>query len=232
MKKLMIALLCASLIAATPQTQTPDIPKTSESIEVSIVNVDVYVTDRGGKRVRGLTKDDFEIYEDGKLQPVTNFTEYESAVGNESVSVEGTTAAAAAPAQVEAPRQHRTLVLFIDRFQTPAQKADAVFDQLKTMLHKAVRPGDSVTIVSWVHRLFTRLPFTDNLAAIDATLDKIAKERHYSLGGNFQQIEEEQEFEKQAEQFFGGSHGNQAPARGRAADADARAARCFDERAQ
>jgi len=214
MKQLLVALLCASLIAATPQTPAPDIPKTSESIEVSIVNVDVFVTDRSGKHVRGLTKDDFEIYEDGKLQPVTNFTEYESDVANEEMTVEGTTAAAAPTrAPVEAPRQHRTLVVFIDRFQTPAQKADEVFDQLKALLHKAVRPGDSVTIVSWVHRLFTRLPFTDNLMAIDATLDKIAKERHYSLGGNFQQIEEEQEFEQQAEQFFGsGSGGAPAPA--------------------
>lgn len=205
MKRSMIALLCASLIAATPQTQTPDIPKTSESIEVSIVNVDVFVTDHSGKRVRGLTKDDFEIYEDGKLQPITNFTEYQSDVVNESVSVEGAAAAtAAAPAPAEASHQHRTLVVFIDRFQTPAKNADAVFDQLKALLHKAVRPGDSVTIVSWVHRLFTRLPFTDNLMAIDATLDKIAKERHYSLAGSYEQIEEEQEFEQQAEQFFGG----------------------------
>lgn len=205
MRNAVLALLCASLIAATPQTQTPDIPKTSETIEVSIVNVDVFVNDRGGRRVRGLTKDDFEIYEDGRLQPITNFTEYESNVANEEMSVEGTTAAPAAkPANVEpVPHQPRTLVVFIDRFATPAQKADEVFAQLKTLLHKAVRPGDNVTVVTWVHRLFTRLPFTDNLAAIDATLDTISKERHYSLAGSFGQIEEEQEFEKQAESFFG-----------------------------
>jgi len=205
MRSAFVALLCGSLIAATPQTQTPDIPKTSESIEVSIVNVDVFVSDRSGNRVRGLTQNDFEIYEDGKLQPITNFTEYQSDVSNENVTVGGQAPSpvAASPAAVPAPRQHRTLVVFIDRFQAPAMKSEEVFGQLKSLLHKAVRPGDSVTIVSWVHRLYTRLPFTDNLEDIDSTLDTIAKERHYSLNGNYQEIEEEQEFEKQAAAFSG-----------------------------
>jgi len=201
-----VALLCGSLIAATPQTQTPDIPKTAESIEVSIVNVDVFVSDRSGNRVRGLTQNDFEIYEDGKLQPITNFAEYQSDVSNENSSVsvgQAPSPVPAAQAALPAPRQHRTLVVFIDRFQAPAMKSEEVFGQLKALLHKAVRPGDSVTIVSWVHRLYTRLPFTDNLEDIDHTLDTIAKERHYSLTGNYQEIEEEQEFEKQAAALSG-----------------------------
>jgi VWFA-related protein len=205
MKRAIVALLCASLLAATPQRPTPDIPQTSESIEVSIVNVDVFVTERG-KRIGGLTKDDFEIYEDGKLQPITNFTEYQSDVSNENVTVEG--GAAAVPAvqtRQAAPRQRRTLVVFIDRFNIPTIKSEEVFVQLKQMLHKAVRPGDSVTIVSWVHRLFTRLPFTDDVAAIDRTLDRMAKEFNYSITGSYQQIEEEQEFEQQAADFFAGT---------------------------
>ena len=43
-----------------------------EKIEVSVVNVDVNVTDHG-KPVHGLTRDDFEVFEDGALQPLTNF---------------------------------------------------------------------------------------------------------------------------------------------------------------
>src|SRR5213075_87170 len=90
MKKLMLALFCLPLIAATPKPpQTPDVPRTSESIEVSIVNVDVFVTDKAGNRIKGLTKDDFQIYESGKTQPITNFSEYVSDVSNERVSTEG-----------------------------------------------------------------------------------------------------------------------------------------------
>src|SRR6266480_2920123 len=54
----------------------PAIPGLGETIEVSIVNVDLFVTDKAGNRVHGLTKDDFEIFENGVRQPISNFAEY------------------------------------------------------------------------------------------------------------------------------------------------------------
>ena len=50
----------------------------AKRIEVSIVNVDTVVTDKQGRRVHGLRKEDFEIYENGVRQPITNFAEYAS----------------------------------------------------------------------------------------------------------------------------------------------------------
>ncbi|MGH9424570.1 MAG: hypothetical protein ACRD3J_31645, partial [Thermoanaerobaculia bacterium] len=47
----------------------------SESIEVRVVNVDVVVRDRAGKPVTGLTKDAFEIYENGQKREITNLYE-------------------------------------------------------------------------------------------------------------------------------------------------------------
>ena len=44
-----------------------------ESIDVDVVNVEVVATDRSGRRVAGLAKDDFELYEDGKPVAITNF---------------------------------------------------------------------------------------------------------------------------------------------------------------
>ncbi|HZF38705.1 MAG TPA: hypothetical protein VE715_07765, partial [Blastocatellia bacterium] len=37
-------------------------------IDTELVNVDVIVNDRAGKRIHDLKKEDFEIYEDGVLQ--------------------------------------------------------------------------------------------------------------------------------------------------------------------
>ena len=58
------ALLAALLIA-----------QISETIEVRVTNIDVVVTDKSGKRVMGLTRDEFEVFENGRAQALTNFYE-------------------------------------------------------------------------------------------------------------------------------------------------------------
>ena len=42
-------------------------------VEVSVTNVEVVVTDSKGNRVSGLTREDFEVYQDGLPQKITNF---------------------------------------------------------------------------------------------------------------------------------------------------------------
>jgi VWFA-related protein len=42
-------------------------------IDTELINVDVIVNDRAGKRIPDLKKEDFEIYEDGVLQEITHF---------------------------------------------------------------------------------------------------------------------------------------------------------------
>ena len=48
-------------------------PEFFESIDVNLVNVDVYVTDKKGNRINGLTRNDFELFEDKKPVQITNF---------------------------------------------------------------------------------------------------------------------------------------------------------------
>ena len=59
-------LLAPSLVAQTPM---------KEVIDVRVTNVEVIATDSKGNHVPGLTRDDFELYENGKLQPITNLFE-------------------------------------------------------------------------------------------------------------------------------------------------------------
>ena len=73
---LAVFLLVSLALAATPAIAQQKLPPEGETIDVSIVNVDVFVTDKKGQRVTGLTPDDFEIRENGLVQPITNFAEY------------------------------------------------------------------------------------------------------------------------------------------------------------
>ncbi|HEX8154515.1 MAG TPA: hypothetical protein VF698_15380, partial [Thermoanaerobaculia bacterium] len=103
--------LAALLLFAQVQPPLP-LPPMGETIEVSVVNVDVYVTDKQGRRVYGLTKDDFEIRENGRTQPITNFAEYRGDAADGTVTVD----AAAPQKPADVPRQPRTLAVFIEQF--------------------------------------------------------------------------------------------------------------------
>jgi len=75
-------LLLAGLLAAASGGQVelnPAAPRDSSVIRVDVDLVDLLcsVQDKSGNYVRGLTKDDFEIYEDGKRRPVAHFARVE-----------------------------------------------------------------------------------------------------------------------------------------------------------
>ncbi|NIM91062.1 MAG: VWA domain-containing protein [Candidatus Aminicenantes bacterium] len=57
------------------QQKKEEIPRPAYEVEVIVTNVDVVVTDKSGKRITGLKPENFEIYEDGLLQKLTNFYE-------------------------------------------------------------------------------------------------------------------------------------------------------------
>jgi VWFA-related protein len=77
-----LAVLSGGLLAAQPQQpaapQTPatpiDQPPVTFRVEVNYVEVDTVVTDAQGTPITNLTKNDFELFEDGKRQEVSSFS--------------------------------------------------------------------------------------------------------------------------------------------------------------
>jgi VWFA-related protein len=163
------------------------------TIDVSIVNVDVVVTDRQNRPVTGLTAKDFEIRENNNPQPITNFTEYRTPLAKGSglqfsvcrpEPVDGTTPTPLQtencrpdPAAAIAKPEKRTIVLFIERFLLPAFRTKPLFESMRTMLEQTVRPGDAVAIYSWSDwQTFLRTPFTDDVDELRETLSEIEDE--------------------------------------------------------
>jgi len=62
---------CALLLAAVAAQQGPDTP--SFGSEASAITVDVVVLDEDGQPIRELTRDDFTVREDGRVQTVVGF---------------------------------------------------------------------------------------------------------------------------------------------------------------
>lgn len=146
----------------------------TESIEVRITNVDVVVTDRAGKPVKGLTKDDFEVFEGGDPQPITNFYEIfdDSAAPAADVAVDASVPAAEAPPP-EVSR--RRIVVFVDNMSIhPFARTKAV-QSLEKSLDTLMRPGDEAMVAFWDHRLRIAVPFTSDRAHLLARLHEEVK---------------------------------------------------------
>jgi VWFA-related protein len=170
-------LLLFPAITFPAAAQAPvSIPHAGESIEVSIVNVDTVVTDKQGRRVHGLPKDAFEIYENGVRQPITNFAEYQS---DREATPAGPATSSAATAETHAihpPAQPRTIIVFVERFQLASFRSDPLFEAMKKLLHQTVRSGDHVMVVTWNRGILgTLVDFTDDLARIDKAIDVVGR---------------------------------------------------------
>ena len=106
------------------------LPPLTAHVEVNVVNVDVTVTDHHGKPVMDLTKDDFEIFEDGKPMTVTNFSLAEK-------MVQKTTAVNPGSAQQEAAAPslvHRKLLILIDNNYLQKQERDRALRTIESYL--------------------------------------------------------------------------------------------------
>ncbi len=160
MKRALATLLCCLSLSLSAQ----ETPRLGETVDVSIVNVDVVVTDRKGNRVHGLSKDDFEILENGTPKQLSNFAEYAADGPEARVGVTG-------DAQPNATREKRTFLIFFEKMQLTGFAADAITESLKKTVAQMIQPGDSVSIVYWSRHEIEHFDAGDDPAAISSAID-------------------------------------------------------------
>ncbi len=162
-----------ALIAGAPPKPPAAQSLTSfgEVVEVNVVNVDVYATDKSGKRVNDLKLGDFELLEDGKPVPITNFTPV-GGLGAASATAAAAPAAEGA-AVPRAPEDGWSLVVFVDDFNIQASHRARALRQLREFLAHGLSPGDRVMLVSYDPGIKVRQPFTSDPAALDAALKEV-----------------------------------------------------------
>ncbi len=120
-----------------------------ETIDVTVANVEVIVTDADGKRVRGLTRDSFELLENGTPVRISNFAE----VTENVISIESSPApdAIAAPAPENQPPRAapiRRVVVFVDLATVGGIRRRNAIKSISEFLEQ-LAPEDERMIVSW-----------------------------------------------------------------------------------
>jgi VWFA-related protein len=184
----LLVLLGAPLAAAAPPAAPPSPPPSPaspstafyESVDVQVVNVDVYVTDRDGKRVEGLKREDFELREDGKPVALSNFYAVDASAAAEDLPPAagsgGTGTAAAVPPTPSVPdAQHLYLALFVDERSLTAPARNRILPLLKSFAAGRLRPGDRVLLASYNGALKVLQAPTPDPAVLSAALGRLAK---------------------------------------------------------
>jgi VWFA-related protein len=153
----------------------------SETVEVRVTNVEAIVTDKAGKPVGGLTKDDFEVYENGVQQELTNFAEVHESVPSATLTP-GEPATAATEPVVRDPRR-RLITIFVDNASLEMGNRNVILPELQRFLRESVRPGDGVSIYTWGNSLQVELEPTSDPVLIEAAVKRIPK-RALTAGGD------------------------------------------------
>ena len=135
---------------------------------VSLVEIDVQVTDRDGKPIKGLAQEQFSVSEDGKAQKVSTF-EYNDIERIETASSAAETpitvplGAVSAPEEIKAVvHDHRMIVLFFDMTSLQAEDLLRSTRAAEKYIREQMTPADLVGVVAFGNTLRVIANFTNN----------------------------------------------------------------------
>jgi VWFA-related protein len=179
----------SSQTPAPPPSQAPAPPAAAgqeetfyESVDVDVVNVEVVATDRSGRPVAGLAKEDFELSEDGKPVALTNFfasarqAAQGAAPNNAPVAAPKDAPPGAAPEETAPTRpgeQALSYAVFIDNENLTPNARRPVLGSLQEFLHAHAGAGGRVILASYDGGLRISQPATSDPAAVDAAIKKL-----------------------------------------------------------
>lgn len=160
----------------------------AETVDVQVINVEVFVTDPSGQPVAGLSRDDFELRLDGEIVPVSNF--YAEAGGRPQVGVSSPAAPADSSfvtedeaAEGAARRAH--VIVLIDHSRLGASNRKRAFKALRDAIGR-LGAEDLVAVVGVERSLVFYSDFLFDRRAVDRILDDAAGKSVRSDIGEFE----------------------------------------------
>ena len=177
--RLTLGVLLAAVLTGIDARAAEKAPPLARSVEISITNVDVVVTDAKGRPVTDLTPLDFIVTQEGKAQVISNF----SFVRNPpAAATPAATAEEAPPGAVSTPvaaapgPAGARIVVLLDLLHMTAGDRNRVVDSLAAFLPKTVGPRVEVQIVTWDRALRARGSFTNDVRVLTAVLSALKDE--------------------------------------------------------
>jgi VWFA-related protein len=216
---------CVSIGIATAQQQPADKPvivpapasgaQESQSSEKhpseilratsDLVRIDVEVTDRSGKPVRGLRADQFTVSDNGKLQKISIFT-YSDIERLETAAEESATPIvipvdSAKPesedALTEQVRDHRMLVLFFDLTSMQTDDMLRAHDSALKFVQKQMSKADLVAVLAYGVQLSVWADFTNDRQTLEKAIARLIPGAASQLSDNLYAAAQNGEYDVQ-----------------------------------
>ncbi len=185
MKKLLLVLLSGLALALSISAQNPKpTPPANDDdvvkISTTLIQIDVTVTDKNGKIATDLKPEDFEIYENGKKQDITNFLFVTSGAQTKIVPTvknnngkEDKTAMPVPPVELKPDQVKRTIALIVDDLGLSFESMVRVRGSLKRFVDEQMQPNDLVAIISAGNGAGTLQQFTSDKRQLYAAIEKL-----------------------------------------------------------
>jgi VWFA-related protein len=205
--RVLAALAAASLLAAAlgarnsqPQTQQPQVvpvnprqgpaapPPTVKTAPggkatirstVSLVEIDVQVTNRDGKPMKVLKQEQFSVTEDGKPQKISTFEyndieQVETAGKGDEAPITVPLGAVSSPEEIKAVvRDHRMIVMFFDLTSLQAEDLLRSTRAARKYLQEQMTPADLVAVVAFGNTLKVVANFTNDRELLKQSVDAL-----------------------------------------------------------
>ncbi|HUR97179.1 MAG TPA: VWA domain-containing protein, partial [Pyrinomonadaceae bacterium] len=178
-------------LSQNPVTKPPDQDDPVVKISTDLIQVDVTVTDKNGKVVPDLEQADFEIFENGEKQNISNFAFLSRTAS--AVIVDGALASTPSPQSVTAASNkplsragvHRTIAVVIDDLNLSFGSIDLARRSLRKFVNEQMQPDDLVAIVRTRGGIGALQQFTSDKRILHAAIDSL---RWNPAGGSFDSL--------------------------------------------
>jgi len=181
---IMFFIVLSGAVGAFAQTPLPSATPPVEDdgnvlkISTSLIQMDVVVTDKKGNPVTDLKPEDFEVFENGKKQDITNFSFIavdSKPAPKETVKSPKTTknSIPIPPTKLKAEQVRRTYALVVDDLGLNFANVFWVQQSLKKFVNEQMQPGDLVAIVRTGSGIGALQSFTSDKRQLLAAINKI-----------------------------------------------------------
>lgn len=171
----LVALVLTLPVVAQQTSPTPPSEDQVVKISTNLIQIDVTVTDKNGKVVTGLKADDFEVFENGERQPISNFGFVSRTAGGAVAADPAKPAGNLAQTSPQQPRgsANNAIAIVLDDLNMSFASVYYARKALKKFVDEQMLPGDLVAIIRTGGGVGALQQFTSDKNVLYAAIDRI-----------------------------------------------------------